>query len=502
MRFRSIIFSILCVANIFCVAQDDYEAFKKRQNSSFENFKKRVNEDYENFRKKANEEYAALLERAWEKYNSIAKISVPEDDVKPVAPINYPKDDKDEPAPTPKPIPYEEVVPVPVVTPQPEPISPIEEVIDPVAPVTPTITFSFFGTEAQVRFTKPSTTLLKNVDEKSISAAWKNMSTDNYTNLVYDCLKIRSDKQLCDWAYLEMLKSLSEHIFGKGSNDATLLMAYVYCQSGYKMRLARGNDNKLYMMYASDHIIYNKDYFSLDNTNFYTYGEAPNQMYVCNVSFPQEKSMSLYINRELKLANKTTSPRTIQSKGYPEIITTITPNLNLLDFYETYPTSMIGSNMVSRWAMYANTPLDENVKKQIYPSLQAAIKGCDQLTAVNKLLNYVQTGFVYEYDSKVWGCDRAFFAEETLYYPYSDCEDRSILFTRLVRDLLGLRCILIYYPGHLASAVEFTETDVKGDYILLNNSKFIVSDPTYINAPVGRTMPKMDNATAQVIMLQ
>ena len=124
------------------------------------------------------------------------------------------------------------------------------------------------------------------------------------------------------------------------------------------------------------------------------------------------------------------------------------------------------------------------------------------MTAVNKILNYVQTGFTYEYDDKVWGHDRAFFAEESLYYPYCDCEDRSILFTRLVRDLLGLKCILIYYPGHLASAVEFTKDNVVGDYISLNNRKFIIADPTYIGAPVGETMPKMDNKTAKVILLE
>ena len=62
--------------------------------------------------------------------------------------------------------------------------------------------------------------------------------------------------------------------------------------------------------------------------------------------------------------------------------------------------------------MYANTPMSEDVKRQIYPDLKAAINGCDQLTAVNKLLNFVQTGFEYEYDDKVWGDDRAFFAEE------------------------------------------------------------------------------------------
>lgn len=85
--------------------------------------------------------------------------------------------------------------------------------------------------------------------------------------------------------------------------------------------------------------------------------------------------------------------------------------------------------------------------------------------------------------------------------PIAICEDRALLFTRIVRDLLGLKCILIYYPGHLASAVCFNQ-QVTGDYILLNGSKFVVCDPTYIGAPVGLTMPNMDNKSANVIILE
>lgn len=117
------------------------------------------------------------------------------------------------------------------------------------------------------------------------------------------------------------------------------------------------------------------------------------------------------------------------------------------------------------------------------------------------LLNFVQTAFVYEYDDKVWGYDRAFFAEETLFYPYCDCEDRSILFSRLVRDLLGLKVVLIYYPGHLATAVRFSE-NVTGDYLSVNTSRYVICDPTYIGAPVGRTMPNMNNGNAKVILLE
>ena len=75
------------------------------------------------------------------------------------------------------------------------------------------------------------------------------------------------------------------------------------------------------------------------------------------------------------------------------------------------------------------------------------------------------------------------------------------MFTRLVRDLLGLKCILVYYPGHLASAVCFTES-VNGDYITFDNERYTICDPTYIGAPVGLTMPDMNNQKACVILLR
>lgn len=121
--------------------------------------------------------------------------------------------------------------------------------------------------------------------------------------------------------------------------------------------------------------------------------------------------------------------------------------------------------------------------------------------AVGILLNWVQTAFEYRYDNQVWGRDRAFFAQETLYYPYSDCEDRAILFSRLVRDLVGLDVVLLYYPGHLATAVAFSKEE-KGDYLTYKQRRYVVCDPTCINAGVGRTMPNMNNQQAQIIALK
>ena len=222
---------------------------------------------------------------------------------------------------------------------------------------------------------------------------------------------------------------------------------------------------------------------------------------ICQAAFPNEKPLSLQISTEPLLRQNASAQRSLQSKRYQDVKAVVNTNENLIKFFDSYPTSMIDNDFGTRWAMYANTPLSQQARQELYPALKRAISGKSQIDAVNRLLNFVQTAFVYEYDDKVWGCDRAFFADETLYYPYCDCEDRSILFSLLVRDLLGLKVVLVYYPGHLATAVNFTES-VTGDYLAINGNRYVICDPTFIGAPVGATMPNMDNASAKVILLE
>jgi hypothetical protein len=226
----------------------------------------------------------------------------------------------------------------------------------------------------------------------------------------------------------------------------------------------------------------------------------PENLQICSAAFENEYALSLQVSTNPKLDKIYSPERILKSDKYSNLVVKSRVNRNLIDFYNTYPPSELDSNPLTRWAMYANTPLTNEVKQDIYPLLKEQIKGKSKREATEILLNFVQTAFIYEYDDKVWGGDRALFAEETLYYPYADCEDRSILFSRLVRDLLDLQVVLVYYPGHLATAVAFPTIE-KGDCIMLKQQRFTICDPTYIGAPVGATMPKIHNQSAQVILL-
>lgn len=497
----------VCLFPSFVHAQDSFVDFKNQIEGDFKAFKEQTETEFERFRRERNEEYAKFLRKAWAPFHSSPAIPAPKDDD--IGPLMV-ESNEAVAAPTTASVSVliDEFIKLPkLIRKRPEPAEPIEEVPMP----TPKESlknddmmkhsFTFCDMEFTVRVDRSNLFKLRRLSEGQVANAWSELSTRKYTNLVYDCIQLRDDLHLCDWAYLQMLQQMSEQLFGENTNEAVLLAAYIYCQTGYEMRLAFA-DKKLCMMVASEHLIYNWSYYKIGGKNYYPLTKQTGAMHVCACKYPREQPLSLQILEQQKIASSSSNIAvTHRSTRDADMDISINADKGMLDFYSSYPTSMLGGNMLTRWAMYANAPASENMRSQVYPQIQKAIDGCDQLTAVNKILNWIQTGFEYEYDDTVWGYDRAFFPEESMYYRYCDCEDRSILFTRIVRDLIGLKCVLVYYPGHLAAAVDITEGDVTGKYVECEGRKFFIADGTIMGtgAPVGTSFS--DNSTAKVILL-
>ena len=393
-----------------------------------------------------------------------------------------------------------EAVVVPVVLtvpPQPKPVNPIVENKVSMA----TSDFDFYGTPMKVRWGNAEKFKLNGTSKKDISDAFLELTDKGYTNLVHDCLELRKEYKLCDWAYYKMLQNIAEKACGKGTNEAIFLQGVLLNQSGYQIRFALEDNTKLHIMSRMDGFPYDRGYLTADGKLFFLMdGCKAKNLTVCDAAYPGEQMMSLGVAEQPDLKKNLSDKRTVISR-FVNVSADMQMNKNLMDFYTDYPTSYDGKDMMTRWAYYANTPVSPEVKDKVYPQLKQQIGNAPKLMAANMLLNWVQMGLTYAYDEKVWGHDRAFFAEESLFYPFCDCEDRSILFSHLVRDLLDLDVVLVYYPGHLYTAVCFNE-DVTGDYIMVNGRKFTVADPTYYNANVGKTMSKMDNSKAKVILLK
>lgn len=475
---RKIGLLILLLATVTIKAQ----VFERDDNDGegFNDFRKSMYKDFNNFRSEIMQEFINFVRNPWKEFDAAPPQPAPKEI--PTPPIVRPDVEKKDDAPREETSLFgEEVLMSFEETPQPQPVEPVKEIDKPFEQY---VKFTFFGTEGKVRFNLKNKVILSKVNENAVADALEKVSTEAYNNMLVDCIKLRKELKLSDWAYLNMLKSLSEEIYGNDLNSATLLTAYLYMQSGYKMRLA-SYEGRLFMLFSSDHLIYEKESYMLDGCRFYSIEELPGKLFICNVAFEQEQSLSLLLAGGQCFDYQATEKKEIKSVKYPDFTINVSVNKNLLDFYSTYPTSMIGNNTMTRWAMYANTPFDKVVANEIYPQFSKKLEGLTDLEAVNRLLDFVQTGFVYEYDDKVWGRDRIFFPDEAIFYPYNDCDDRSVLFSRLVRDLVGLDVALVTIPGHILVAVKFKE-EVAGESIEVNGERYVLCEPTCVNgAPVG-----------------
>ena len=457
--------------------------------------------EYIEFRASVNQEYAEFMEMAWKSYGM--KDPIPFPIKKWDEPIHYKKQEQKQGKEQEKgveiKIASKPIVPLPTIGKlknQPQPVCTIPEIKDDEK----AYGFEYYGTPMKVRWANAASFKLAGTDKKSISDAYRKFSSSQYNNLLYDCLKIRKELTLCDWAYYKMLQALAESACGKGTNEAVFLQGFLYQQSGYMMRFGLDDQRNLHLLVRINGAAYRSGYTSINGQLFFLFdGSKLKNLNVCEMAYPGEKIMQLDIEKLPKLDVDLSDNRTVISR-FVSVQADIAVNKNIINFFNDYPSTYKENNIMTNWAYYANTPISDEVKKNVYPQLKEQIKNGTKLMGANLLLNWVQMGLDYAKDPVVWGYERAFFAEESLFYPKCDCEDRAILYSRLIRDLLGLDVVLIYYPEHVYTAICFNEP-VDGDYIMVEGRKFVVADPTYYSANVGRTMSRMDNGKAEIILL-
>lgn len=461
--------------------REEYEAWKKQAQGSYSRYRQQSMDDYQAFRKKANEEYAEFVKSAWEAIGRKPAIPVPEEPKPPVPP------EVPDVKPAPEPIPHEEVAPQP--TPQPVPDVPI-----PVAPPADnTVKVSYYGTEVTVHIDKGKAISLGELNGETLSTAWTALSDGSYDAMLADCLNAKKTLGIGDWGYISLVEKVSKSV-AKGNNEAVFLQQWLLTQSGYKSRLAMTRKGVLQIYMPFDVLVFNLPYIEMDEEPYFLItgnSSEEDELQVLTAGFPEEHLSSLRVAGSPKLAYKACGRRTLRSKEYPTVSLQSEENSNLIAYYNDYP------KVVASWDVYANASLSEDAKKAMYPKLRKMLEGKSELEKAEMLLNWVQTAFEYKTDEEQFGGERSLFADESLYYPYCDCEDRSILLSVLMRDLMGLDVVLLHFPGHLATAVKFT-TNVEGDYLDLEDGRYIVCDPTYIGAPVGLAMPEYKGKDVQI----
>lgn len=490
MKRLLMILAVLALSSVGAMAQsqeDGISEFERRRKESNEAFKRTKERSVKRFNEEKNREYAQWMKQKWEFFESQEELTPPPSPDPVIPPTVEPETT---PMAPPKQVEHENT---PIVAAEPAPKPNVEVVPPAVAPMDERqyIYADFYGSEVRVAYTPAMVTHMTDCKEANVSAAWSHLSESSSNLWLKELFELRNELALCDWAYYRLVEKASLALLGEG-NDAVLLQVFTLVQSGLKVRMGR-EDNSLRLLYPSLIDLYGYSYITIEGLKYYVLSKGKvGGVYIYDSIFPGEQLPSSQITIP-QLSLNPTEKSYHSSNRYPNVAVTAGTSFNLMDFYNECPRN-------TSWQYYANANISDNLKAQVYPTLSKEMEGLSDKDAANVLINFVQTGFEYKTDDEHFGYERPLYGDEMFYYNYSDCEDRSILYSILVRDLLGLDVVLLHFKNHLATAVHFN-SEVEGDYLMIGGEKYIVCDPTYINATIGMTMPGMEERLENIIVL-
>ena len=333
----------------------------------------------------------------------------------------------------------------------------------------------FYGNESKLSF--PSAfPQIKQISTESISAYYtQTCNSPSILKLVSELLSLKEKLRLNDWGYFKLVESCARQIESEPSSRK-LLTWVILIKSGFNAKTGFSG-NKVFVLLPFCEELFNNYYIDINGQAYYissddVKAEEIRQMTVYKADYPGNNLFSLMIAQLPVLGDKTVS----REFNFRETILTIHPSEQLNNFYREYP--------MCELKVYFSTPLSETVLNSLENYFKPLFTGLTDKEKVAILLEFTQKAFSYQSDQDQFGREKYFFPDELFFYPFSDCEDRAVLFSRLVKHFTRLNCVALDYPGHFNTAINFGE-ETRGTFITVKGMKYIVCDPTYINAPIG-----------------
>lgn len=533
---------IFLILSSFSIA---FAAFSQTVKDEFNEYRNQIMGEYQGFRQSVLNDYDTFLEAVWadfETFGAKSRYSEPKPSTLPVADDSKPEPNTEIPAPkpapeeniaakpTPKPAepsngPKAPSAPKPPKTPQapkppkmpsmPTPTGTTPSTpatsVTPTTPTTPTkpvtpapeqankpapekkpqavaeYKFPYRGMELAVADVpvKIKSVALKRTD---FAEQWRNIANGGGPKLVEAFAQLAKKHNFNDYLTYDALMHYVDARYPDASPSSRMsLVQYVLANLGVDARIALDEANQPLILIPFDQMVYARRFITVAGYPYYVFGPEGGDVepringLVSTASLPQDRDLGRHVDlivRDLKLPENMKDfdlhygPITLQGQFNASIIP-------VLYHYPQMPVSE-----------FAESNVLPEFRQQIVNQVKAQLDGMSKLDAVNALLRFSQSAFSYATDGQFHGFEKPYFFEELFYYPKSDCEDRSVFYTYLLWNALGVESHLLGYPVHESASVHLDDESLTGDHYEHEGKLFFISDPTFIGSRTGMCMPR------------
>lgn len=485
------IYLALGITSNICLGADDFESFKRQQMQGVQQIKA----EFQEYKEKQDKEFADFLKSQWSEFDTYRgkeRIKEPKPKVVPVvipvvpAPVKPAPDGKPAPQPVkpaPPPVVVAPIIPsvVPPPPPQPKPVPLAANVLE----------IGFFGNAVRFTFDQKwkDYRLRSGAQPEVMSAFWTLMSGSEYETIVKEIAGIKRDLKMDDWGGVTLWRSVVQTLQPDRRSEQNLLLWFFLTKSGYDTRLGyAGSDVHLFV--AMKQPVYATKFTKVGNQTYYAVlasdkGDSIRSFYTYEANYP-DRLKPLDIQSASTAFNKPVSATRTLAFEYngKQIRLNVPYDRRLVEYMDTFPQT--------EFELYFDTDGSSILRKGLLEELKKYMTSMKDEEKVGFLLVFVQKSFAYKTDNEQFGRERYFFVEESLYFPYNDCEDRAVLFSWLVRELTGFKVVGLLYPGHMSTGVALK--NIRPEYATVNyqGSQYVIADPTYIGAGIGMAMPSYE----------
>ena len=354
--------------------------------------------------------------------------------------------------------------------------------------------FQFYGQQINLNFDRlillsPVVT----VSEDSVSVFWQSFSRSNSNHMVDQLMDYRDLLGLNDWGYFQLVKATSNKLFPDNLWCADQLTWALMVRSGFDVRLAF-NQNSTTVLFPSENNIFEKQFIMIGLKRFYLDRKMNTQLLVtCEKPFPDtDRMIDLYFYKSLNFSGKlNVSKFSVQWKN-KDYEFKLRVNPESIRFYSEYP--------ATDPSVYFGAPVSSIYKDDLLTQLYPFLSKLNKIQATLFMQEVVQQKIDYKavYNEDKLKISR--FPEAILAARSGDCISKSVLFSSLVRTLLRLPVVGVHFPGYFSAAVSFDEP-FGGEAYYWKQRKYTITDPTYLNAPIGVIMPEFSALIPQLIDL-
>ena len=452
------------------LAQDDFETYRRQQLQGAQ----QVNNEFHEYKEQQDRDFANFLKGQWSEFQTFqgkVRFKEPEPKQAPVAP----RPPNAAPAPAP--------VVIAPTTPLPAPVQPL-----PVTLGGDELELVYFGNPVKFAFDPQwkSYRLSGGAKPETMSAFWTLMSGSKYDQTIQAINTTRQQLKLDDWGYVTLWRDVVRALQPGRKTEQNLLLWFFLVKSGYDVRMGY-YDADVFLFVAIKQQVYATKYTSLNRQVYYAalaedHGLGIHAFFSYKSDYPSKLKALDIQSASTGFTKSISAQRTLAFNYKGQTIKFDVPyDRRLIEYFESFPQI--------DFELYFDTDSSALLRQGLLPQLKKYTSGMSEEESVNFLLDFVQHAFAYKTDIDQFGYQKCFFIEESIYFPYNDCKDRSVIFAWLVKELIGIKVVGLLYPGHMNTAVELKQVKEGFTTVMYQGKRFVIADPTYIGAPVGTAMP-------------